>query len=92
LKQHLPKIKNTGVAVAASFVTPTLTVFVALVALVAFVTNVAPIAATISAAEATDNAPTLLPLSKPPEVNDTAPVPPFPARVPETSAPPRAIA
>jgi hypothetical protein len=55
------------------------------------VTNVAPIAATISAA-ATDNAPTLLPLSKPPEVNDTAPVPPFPARVPETSAPPRAIA
>jgi hypothetical protein len=34
--------------------------------MVAFVTNVAPIAATISAA-ATDNAPTLLPLSKPPE-------------------------
>ena len=50
---------------------------VAYVELVAFVTAVEPIAATISAADAAENALDPFPLTKDPEVIDVAPVPPL---------------
>jgi hypothetical protein len=60
--------------VAVSSVIPVLTVFVAFVALVALVTAVVPIAETICAAEAAENA--LVPLPNATPLSVATPVPP----------------